>query len=262
MLVSSLAVEYMEGFAKDIVDQGYQIRTKEDGVAFVPLTDDGKINDLASFVLYDPVFPNAECNAKLSSSLIAYDDPQDISCGLADGNMYEELAIDGHYFNLAIIRYFHLSSLGNALAKEQVGIPEELMEGLINRADNYMYGKGPWTDDWSHPSDLASWLLAAAATGMPLTDAEAHHIADWYSRSADHYSKYSAWDPWDPSVPDGEFEYKPSDWSYDDPDDTDGSKTRYIRLTEMSFIFEYCWSPYRNGAQVLDCDLVRELASW
>ena len=258
---AALALEYMEGFAKDIVDQGYQIRTKEDGVAFVPLLENGSVNDLASFVLFEPVFPNAECNAKIASALISYHAPLENTCGEADWNMYEDLAIDQHYFNLAIIRYFHLSSLANALTEEDEAA-ETLMEGVVKRADRYMHGEGYGVDDWSHPSDLAGWLLAAAATGLPLTDAEARHVADWYSRSADHYAAFPAWDPWDPAVPDGEFEYKPTDWSYDTPGDTEGPKTRYVRLPEMSFILEYCWSPYRGGARLLDCDLVRDPARW
>ncbi len=259
---AALALEYMEGFAKDIVDQGYQIRTKEDGVTFVPTNDDGTVKDLASFVLFDPFFPKAECNAKLASALIAYDGPLDNECGEASWNMWEDLAIDGHYFNLAIIRYFHLSSLANALTAENVEIAEAQMAGVIKRADAYMNGIGYGVDDWAHPSDLASWLLAAAATGMPLTDAEAQHVADWYTRSVDHYSGFDVWDPWGPAVPDGAFNYKPDDWSYDDPEVTDGPKTRYVRLTEMSFILEYCWSPYRNGAKLLDCDVVRDPSRW
>ncbi len=259
---AALAIEYMEGFAKDIVDQGYQIRTKEDGVTFVPTNEDGTVKDLASFVLFDPVFPDAECSAKLTSALIAYDEPLGNDCGEADWNMWEDLAVDQHYFNLAIIRYFHVSSLANALATEEVEAAEALMQGTIKRADAYMYGDGYGVSDWAHPSDLASWLLAAASTGMPLTDAEAKHVADWYGRSVDHYAASNVWDPWDDAVPQGEFSYKPSDWSYDDPEDTAGAKTRYVRLTEMSFILEYCWSPYRGGAELLDCDLVRDPSRW
>ncbi len=259
---AALAVEYMEGFAKDIVNSGYQIRTKEDGVAYVPLNENGTVNDLASFVLFEPFFPNAECNAKIASAFVGFGDALDNDCGLADGNMYEDVAIDGHFFNLAIIRYFHLASLGNALIAEDAATAEELMEGVINRADRYMYDPGTPGEDMAFPSDLAAWLLAAGATGVPLTDAEARHITDWYSRSVDHYLQHPAWDPWDPAVPDGDFEYKAQDWSYDEPGATDGPKTRYVRLTEMSFVFEYCWSPYRSGANVLDCDLVKNPARW
>ena len=73
------ALEYLEGFARDIVDSGYHIRTKDMwGNPYIPIADDSQIvNDLASFVLYTPLLPNAECDPRLASALIAYGDPID-----------------------------------------------------------------------------------------------------------------------------------------------------------------------------------------
>ncbi len=61
------ALDHLVGFAGDIVDSGYQIRTVEDGKLYVPT------QDLASFVTYDAVVPNGECNPKLIAALVYLD---------------------------------------------------------------------------------------------------------------------------------------------------------------------------------------------
>jgi hypothetical protein len=259
---AALALEYMEGFAKDIVDSGYQIRTKDkEGTTLVPLIESGAVNDLASFVLFDDIIPNAECTATLSSALVAYGEALDNDCGEFDHNMYEDIATDVHYFNLAIIRFFHLSALANALAVNELEIAEALLKGLVKRADRYMKNPGPIGDDRSYSSATAGWLLAAAASGLPLTSAEARYIVKEYTASADHYATYEAWDPWADSVPDGQFDYKPP---RDGPEAPDGTVPRHVRITEMTFALEYCFSPYRaeNGARLLDCDIIADPARW
>ena len=105
-------------------------------------------------------------------------------------------------------------------------------------------------------SDAAGFLLASAANGLPLTGAEAHLIQERYSASVDHYLAYDRWDLWDASVPDGDYSYIPS------PDGDDGSI--YVRLPEMTFLFEYCYSPLRNpaGVELVDCDVVLDPSRW
>ena len=262
---AALALEYMEGFARDIVDNGYQIRTKDKaGNTFVPLVESGAVNDLASFVLFDSIIPNAECSATLSSALVAYGDAQDNDCGEFDHNLYEDIATDVHYFNLAIIRFFHLSAITNALASDKNEIAKTLVDGLVKRADRYMKNPGSIGNDKSFASATAGWLLAAAASGLPLTSAEARYIANEYTASADHYSTFEYWDPWADSVPEGQFDYKPPRDGPQDPEAPDGISRRHVRITEMTFALEYCFSPYRaiNGARLLDCDIIADPARW
>ncbi len=262
---AALAVEYMEGFAKDIVDNGYQIRTKdEDGNAFVPLNENGTVNDLASFVLYEDAIPGAECTAKLGSAFIGYGETKDNDCGLADHNFYEDVATEGHYFNHAIIRYFHIAAVSNALTAGEHDMARTLLIGLIERADRYAADqKGPVEHKEWH-ADLAGFLIASAATGFPLTSAEARLVAEQYGDSAEHYQGFAYWDPWDESVPDGEFNYKPPRSGPSEPEDPDSDPHDHVRLPEMTFALEYCWSPFRNpkGALLLDCDIVLDPSRW
>ena len=248
-----LALEYLVGFARDIVDSGYQIRTKfQDGVAVVPTMENGAIKDLASFVLYDFVDPRAECNAKLSSALVGYGATLDNDCGGGSGGLYETIASDGHYFNYAIIRFFHIAAVANAL---MVGADEParaLLEGLAARADAILHDESlPNRDAGSWWSDTAAFLLAAAAAGLPLTDEEAQLVREQYLLSVAHYRDFAYWDPWDASVPEGPFDYKPE-------------RGVAVRPTELAYLLEYCYSPFRNpaGARLVDCDVVADQARW
>lgn len=261
------ALEYLTGFAKDIVDQGYQIRTKDiDGEAFIPLDDTGRVKDLASFVVFDIIFENAECNQKLSTSLIAYGEPLEIECGSGGRNDYEYVATAGHYFNYAIVRYFHMSSIAMAIVDEYYDVAEQLLAGLFERADRWMNPDEEELKD-EHPewdADVATHLLASATVGLPLKSSEARHIVKWYSASADHYAAWDKWDPWDSSLPDGDFEYKPDRNGYAVPGDPESGAVTYIRPTEIPYLLEYCFSPYRNpnGAELVDCDVIADPSRW
>jgi hypothetical protein len=43
-----------------------------------------------------------------------------------------------------------------------------------------------------------------------------------------------------------------------------GAGRAVIDRDEMSFIFEYCWSPFRNpaSAPLIDCDVVADPTQW
>ena len=263
---TALALEYMQGFAKDIVDQGYQIRTKDqDGNAFVPIEENGHPKDLASFVLYEWLDEKAECNAKLGSALIAYGDEQGNECGIAGTNGYEEVASVQHYFNQAIVRQFHVSALTNALMNGKEATAQDLMAGLILRADFLMDDPEDLSEDVAEwDADLAGFYLAAGASGLPLTSREARKIVDIYTLSAQYYRLFPYWDPWATSVPDGEFEYVPSRRYTVDPENPDSEVLQLIREDEIPFILEYCWSPLRNPNSVrfVDCDIVLDPSRW
>ena len=250
------ALKYLQGFARDVVDSGYYVRTKDKyGNQFVPLNKDGTINDLASFVNYDSAVPKAECNAKLASALIGYGDPMGIDCESGYGNLYELIATKSHYYNYEIIRYFHVSAITNALMAWQVDVAKALLYGMAARADATMDGEGNWenTSEW-YP-DAAAFILAAATAGLPLTSREARLIMEQYSAAADHYVTFPNWDLWSPSVPDGEVQYMPSRWSASGP---------VVDIEDMTFLLEYCYSPFRNptGADLVDCDVIADPEQW
>lgn len=131
----------------------------------------------------------------------------------------------------------------------------ELLQGLADRID-YIHNNNLQLVHTSWDADTASFLLASATTGLPLTDAEAQLIHQEYDIAMDHYLQWPYWDLWDASVPDGEVPIRPSDT-------IDGNKAT-VRSTEMAYFIEYCYSPLKNaaGAQVVDCDVVLNPDLW
>ncbi|MBK7976843.1 MAG: formylglycine-generating enzyme family protein [Deltaproteobacteria bacterium] len=250
------AVAQLEQFARGIVDTGWFIRTKSvSGDVEVPHYPDGTIPDLASFSLYNWLVPNAQCEPKLASAMIAYDDARGLDCGIGFGNIYELIAEIGHYYNYDIIRYFHLAAIDNTLTAGQNAVAEQLLQGLIKRADQMMAGTVPNSDDPSYWSDAAGYLVVAAASGLPLTSAETQHLVARYSAAVDHYAPWPNWDLWSPSVPDGQIPWTPS---------RDGSPDHFVEITEMGYLLEYCSSPWQNpaGAAFVDCSIVLDPNRW
>jgi formylglycine-generating enzyme required for sulfatase activity len=249
------ALDFLQGFAKDVVDSGYYTRTKEDGNQWVPVDENGFVVDLASYVLYTPLVPNAECSGRLSSALIGYGSPLDVDCGDGIGWIYEIIATYGHYYNAAIVRYFHVATVTNALMVEANDTAFANLEGLATRTD-YMLYEDPMREtrtDW-YP-DAAAFILAEATAGMPLTSAEARLVMDEYTEAVDHYSTWAYWDPWDASVPDGAFPQSPS---------RDSANGPVIAWDEILYLFEYCYAPFRNPATapLIDCDIVSDPTQW
>lgn len=251
------ALEDLQRFARDIVDTGYYIRTKDEmGNVFVPLMEGGIVNDLASFVQYDWISPFAECTAELSSALIGYGDPLGNECWLGIGLLYELVATWQHYFNARIIRMFHIASVTNALVNGEDAIARDLLTGLTLRTDFLMSltEQQGTLGEWD--ADLASYLVMAATAGLPLTSREARRVKDEYTLSVEHYETWPYWDPWDPSVPEGEFPVGP-DREY-------GPGKQVVRITQMLNLIEYCYSPFRNetSAPLVDCEVVLDPDLW
>lgn len=246
------AYEYLQGFAKDIVDSGYHIRTKgNDGKAYIPK------EDLASFVDYENIAPTAECNAKLISALLGYGDTRGLDCQYGSGGMYEKAAAASHYFNYKIFHGFHMSAVLHALIHGQNDAAKKLLTGLADRADKLTTGKGhkQATKDPSWNRDLAVFLLQSASVGLPLTSQQARIIVTEYAKAVDAYKDFPRYDLWDKSVPDGTYGsnggYLPDDHGI-------------VRPEEIGFVLEYCYSPFKNpsGKIPVDCEIVKNMAKW
>ena len=246
-------LEHLRGFARDIVEQDYHIRSKdEQGRPFIP------DQDLASFSTYDWVIDQPECTAKLSTALIAHDDPIANDCHGGYGGIYEPVATLQHYFNYAIIRHFHLSAIVNALIDGFDAQAFDLLVGLGARLDRYLdpeaYEPGREQERWD--GDLAVYALESAAAGLPLTSREARLIHEHFGQAVDDFRAFPNWDLWDPSVPDGV--YGPGRRVQAGPE------PHYVNVEEMAFFLEYCFAPYRNpaGARFVDCDVVADPSRW
>ena len=247
------AYEYMQGFARDVVDHGYYIRSKDaDGKAFIPNAD------LASFNDYVDLIPDAECDARLSTALLAYADPLDNDCGSGQGSPYDAIAGGINYFNYAIIDRFHLSALHFALTTGHNDVALELLKGVITRLERYQDPnsdeEGKSEPDWER--DIALRLLQAASLGMPLTANEARLVHKYHRQAVERYEQFPNWDLWDPSVPDGAYDFREGFHPKHGPD--------AVRIEDIAFVLEYCWSPFKNpaGARFVDCDIVADPGRW
>ncbi|MBI4822486.1 MAG: hypothetical protein HY791_39870 [Deltaproteobacteria bacterium] len=250
---ASEALSHLAGFAEDIVESGYVIRTKDAaGKAFVPT------EDLASFVRYEELIPNAECAAKLGTAYIAFGESRGNACGFNEGNDYEGIATSVHYYNYHIVQTFHVAALSNALVHRDFEVARNLLTGLMIRIERYRNPESdePGQSDRSWPADLAILMLRAAAFGMPLNHDEATDVMTELARAAESYSAWSRWNLWDPSVPDGTYDhrsgYRPA------------SEGGVVPIEAMGLVFEYCASPLRNPAGIapFDCDRVLDSRRW
>ncbi|MBN2494632.1 MAG: hypothetical protein JXR96_08595 [Deltaproteobacteria bacterium] len=247
------ALEHMQAFARDIVESGYFIRTKDaEGQPFVPE------EDLASLVDYMDLFPGAECDARLASALMGHAEPLDNDCGDGQGSDYDSVAGSINYYNYSIVDQFHLAALHLALAQGHDVLARALLEGLITRLERYRdpasEEPGQANENWER--DVSLLLLMGAAIGMPLTSAEAREVHRFLDRAVEDYTDFPTWDLWNPSVPDGTYDFRSGFHPAHRPE--------AIRIEDIGFLMEYCWSPFANpaGVRFVDCEIVNDPARW
>jgi hypothetical protein len=244
----------LRGVTQDIVEHGYAIRTKDkNGVPFIPLLDDGvSVDDFACFTAWDSLWPQAECNTKLATALIAGGQSLGNDCEDGDGGGYEAGAIFAHYWSSNMIWGFHLAAVALSLAYQQEATAYDLLIGYGQRMEKMMVD--PRADqylEW-YP-DLAQLLILGAAYGLPLNAEEARLVVEECVAAANHYAAFDKWDLWDPSVPDGTHDYIPSRHQHDQ-----GQIVRaFVRPPELVNLFEYCASPYKNenSQKFIDCEM-------
>jgi hypothetical protein len=244
------ALDHLRAFGQDIVDSGFKIRTMENGEVYTPT------EDLASFVYWEGAIPNAECTAKLASALVGYGEARGIVCGAGIDPGFEEIATAGHYYNTAIIRYFHLAALTNALVNGADDAARDLMDGLVSRCDDMVEDTRERTrrSDWR--SDMATYLVDAAESGLPLTGRDARIVVEQYTAAARHYAAWPRWDLWSAGVPDGEYDYIPGC--------DDGEGHCVVQPESLVNMVDYCRSPWKSasGAAFVDCDVVLDPSRW
>lgn len=245
--------DLMVGFNKDIVDNGYYIRTKgPDGVAY-----SFDHEDLGSYVLYTQIDPQNECTHRLASDFLAYGEPLTNDCGNGWGTVYEKFATVAHYYNYPIVWDYHMAAILNALVYGYGDIALPLLEGMSLRMDDYLdpdtEQPGAEHHDWQR--DMAVLLVQAASVGLPLTASEARHVQKHWLQAVEDYKDWPRWDLWADEVPDGEYsggELRPRG--------TDEG----IPVESLILFLEYCNSPFKNpaGASFVDCDKIADRASW
>lgn len=252
---------YIRGFCRDVVDHEYRIRTKgPDGVPYEPFYD-GVPDDFASYTTFDWLDPNAECNAKLASALIATGEPLGNDCLDGYGGLYEEAALATHYWGSPIIYYFHIAALAEALAEGQNDAARSLAAGLERRADVYLNDQATRKTVSTWDGDAATFLITAASYGFPLTAREARLVSGELQRASVHYRGYALWNLWAGSVPDGEYDYIPGDRVSSEVVDGQGA---VFQPAEIAAVLEYCESPYKDpsSSPFVDCTALLDTQQW
>jgi hypothetical protein len=244
--------DLMKGFNKDIVDSGYNIRTKDNtGAAYIIPCED---QDLGSYMCYIGMDPTNECCQRISSDLIAYGEQLTEECGNCTGSVYDAYASVVHFYNIPIIWDYHMAAVGNALVNLQAKLAYKLLGGLDDRIDSYMH---PTEDEPGHTDsawnkELAVLLVQTASVGLPLTWFEATHIHKQWTQAVTDYENWPNWDLWAETVADGPVQVRPGA--------TDGG----IDIEAITMFLEYCNSPFKNpaGVKFIDCDIVKDPTKW
>jgi|GEM_PF-1243110 len=258
----------VRAMAQDIVDHEYCIRTRDgEGNAFIPLLENGGVDDFATFTSYEALFPLAECTGKMATAYMAAEEPLGNECISDDvdyyghGGGYEDVTMTSHFWGTNMIFGYHVTALSLALAFGDHTTAGKLLEGMTARIDGLMHDERSvkYTEWWP---DVAQLLVQAAAYGMPLTGDEARLIQQQYREAMVFYNNTVPWDIWDASVPeDTPYPVLPERRAFGE--DGEVVKT-YVRPTEILNPFEYCASPLRakDGAQFVDCDLLMNPQAW
>lgn len=260
-------LEYMKGFAKDIVDNGYNIRTKDkNGVAYLPGCENEK--DLSSFVCFSGLDDQSECTARAAAALVAYGDTRGVDCRTGYNSLYDQFSQITHCFNYHINWNFHMAAVANALVNWELDYALGLMNGLAQRMDSVLHpsAEEPGPDNCTdYRIEGAQMLAMCAPVGMPLTAEEVRHIHAIWDRSIESYKTWPRYDMWSESVPDGTYLYHGGDDSSrpkaHDFTNGDGKTERLeVDIQAMPMLLEFCDSPLVNPttAPLLDCQVVRD----
>jgi hypothetical protein len=252
-------LDLLQAFSQDIVDNGYQIRTKDpDGVPYTPSNSTGpseaKTEDLASFVFWDGIFPESECNHTQAAALMGYGDLRATNCSAFGGNPdYEVLAIRNNPPNGHLFRSFHIAAIRLALINGLNERARTSLEGLEQRfiRDVEMDLSRVATPPERWFRDIALSRLQAAAVGYPLTTEEILEIQSYFKVAVETYDAWALWNIWDASVPDGEYTWEPPS----SREEANGQPTYWVSIQDMGLLFTYCASPFKNpaGAAPVDC---------
>lgn len=239
------AYEYIKMFSKDIVDNDFHIRTKDEtGKAYSPK------GDLANFITYGKF---SEKNAIITATLMAYDDLKGLKPGKSSGGIYESIACKVNYFNYKIVNGFHMSAILQAFNNGYVDEASKMIKGLTKRADKLIKNHSKSANNPRWNSDLAVFLLKAASAGMPLNHEKSRIIKDEFSKAIDVYKNFHRWNLWNKSVPDGIY----------------GSNGGYIpksdglvRPIDLGLFFEYAYSPYKAGDIIINPEIISNKKKW
>ena len=247
-------------FARDIVEHGYLIRSKDrQGRPYRPGVDpepaEADVGDLASYKKWDLLFPGAECNSTRATAFMAHGDPLDNDCSPFGGNrIYEFGALVNNPPNGHVKRSLHIAGIAQALHHGDYRTARQSLEGLEQRFARDLNIDldivGPPPDRWFR--DIAVSLMQSASVGYYLTHDEIRMIHDYTYRALEAYRAWDYWDLWADGVPENTplEVIPPSDGTL-----PDGTRRWWWKAVDLSLFIEYCWGLNRNpaGPRVVDC---------
>jgi len=254
--------ELLNLFARDIVDHNYLIRSKDkDGNAYRPGVDpepeEARIGDLSSFTAWDILLPDAECNAKQASALLAYGERLDNDCDPFGGyRIFDIFAFMNNPPNAHIARAFHIANIALALHHGDNAAALKSLGGLEQRFErdlNFNLALLDISEDSWFRDITVNWLQSATA-GYYLTSDEIRMIHTYALRAVEEYSQWEYWDLWAESVPEGEEldALPPTSKTLEDD-----SKIYWLQPYALGLFLEYCWGLYRNpdSPEIIDCNI-------
>jgi len=262
------ALSLLENFAKAIVEADYRIQTKDkDGKIFIPgYTEDPELNkkqgDLASFIEYRDFIPNGECNARAAAELIGFHKPVNEDCERGEPNNYDKLSFKINSYNKAIVTYFHVAHIGNALVNGQWDRAALLLDGLNERIladqdtpqEEYQTSYADW---WRN---VATHLAYSQIYGFPLVSDDVRLIQKYFTKAVEKFESWPYWDPWAETVADGELGgYRPGNC-----EGSGETAECWFRVEDIGLVFRACWTPFANpsGKEWVDCSIVKDPSKW
>lgn len=237
------AYDLLRSFGRDVVEHGYWMRSrKQDGSIYYPglYPSDDRVSDLANFTMFR-VYPKGECDARFSTALVAYEDPNGERCGDGLVRTVDLVAAESNFYNYLILSTFHLSATTLAVEQGRDAAYEELITGVASRVDfdlNLRPDEIPDgnVDRWR--DDLATYIVYAAAAGMSTPPRAARFVQDRFRAAITELRAFPAYDL--NVLGDGEYPLFPK------------------KADEIGAFFWYCWSPYRGGGDpIVDCEALK-----
>jgi hypothetical protein len=239
------AYDLLRGFAKDVAEHEWWMRSRHaDGTIYYPglIPSDKQLSDLANFEM-SRVYPKGECDARVSLSLVGYDDAHGEDCGDGLVRWVDLVATEANFYNYLILSTFHLSATALAVEQGKDAMAAALKQGLSGRVDfdiNLQASEVPGGDLARWRRELSLFVVYAAAAGMDTPPGAAYLAQQHFTEAIGRLRGFAGYDL--DALPDGDSPLH--------PDEAD----------EIGAFFWYCWSPYRGGGSaIVDCPTLKAL---
>lgn len=259
-------MEHIKGFAKDIAENDYRIRTIDhEGNLYTP---SGDFNSFSYFI--ESFGVDTECTGRLALDYLGYgSNYNNHQCNNGIAELFEPFSVVSNGYMSSMNRTIHMAGIVHALNHYDYASAKELLQGYIERTENEMDQTEieptsfpapinlSWENCKTYNEEMAGELVKAAAIGLPLTSEEVRFIHEQYEKGIQVWNDWEWWDLWDENLPDGEYgRYYVHSYDY--------YPYSYIAFEDMTNFLQYCASPYinRDSATLVDCSIIADPSQW